>query len=149
MQRIGTVCGQSESALRNLEFSAGHDVALLRAMSRDPNQLRVFQVADELVLDIYNATKNFPPEERYGLQAQIRRAAISVPTNLVEGSARRGEREYLNFCNIACGSAQECRYLVKLSRRLGFMAQTTHEALDQKLAHLCKALTRLVMSLEP
>ena len=106
-------------------------------------------MADELVVVIYNATKDFPAEERYGLQAQIRRAAVSVPTNLVEGSARRGEREYLNFCNVSCGSAYECRYLVTLSHRLGFMPQTVHEGLEPRLTHLCKALTRLVMSLEP
>jgi four helix bundle protein len=73
-------------------------------------------LADALVLDIYRETRTFPAEERYGLQAQIRRASVSVSSNLVEGSARRGDVEYLNFCNIACASAFETRYLLDLVR---------------------------------
>src|SRR5215204_7735172 len=117
-------------------------------MSRDHTKLRSFQLADSLVLDIYNETKGFPPEERYGLQAQIRRAAVSVPTNLVEGSARRGDLEYLNFCNIACASAFETRYLLDLSFRLGILSPAAHQVLEPRMTHLCKSLVRLVIALE-
>ena len=117
-------------------------------MSRDHTKLRSFQLADSLVLDIYNETKGFPPEERYGLQAQIRRAAVSVPTNLVEGSARRGDLEYLNFCNIACASAFETRYLLDLSYRLGILSPRANEVLNSRMTHLCKSLVRLVIALE-
>jgi four helix bundle protein len=82
----------------------------------------VFVWADELVLEIYQATQRFPRSEQFGLQAQLRRAAISVATNIVEGSARRSAREYGNFLNIALGSASEARYLVDLSGRLRFLA---------------------------
>jgi four helix bundle protein len=105
-------------------------------------------MADSLVIDIYRETKPFPPEERYGLQAQIRRAAVSVSTNLVEGSARRGDHEYLHFCNISCASAFETRYLLDLSYRLGILNPAAHKLLCPRLTHLCKSLVRLVIALE-
>ena len=117
-------------------------------MSRDHTKLRAFHLADALVLDIYRETRTFPPEERYGLQSQIRRASVSVSSNLVEGSARRGDIEYLNFCNIACASAFEARYLVDLSFRLGILAAPVHEVLIPRMTHLCKSLVRLVIALE-
>lgn len=92
-------------------------------MARDHRKLRVFQIADSLIIDIHRETKGFPAEERYGLQAQIRRAAVSAATNTVEGSARKTDREYCNFLNIATGSASETRYLVDLAARLGFVSQ--------------------------
>jgi len=103
-------------------------------MSRDHTKLRAFQLADALVIDIYKETKTFPPEERYGLQSQMRRGAVSIAANLVEGSARRGNNEYLNFCNIACASAFETRYLLDL---------------EPRMTHLCKSLVKLVLALEP
>ena len=117
-------------------------------MSRDHTKLRSFQLADSLVIDIYKETKGFPSEERFGLQSQIRRAAVSTASNLVEGSARRGENEYLNFCNISCASAFETRYLLDLSFRLGILSPTAHERLNPRLTHLCKSLVRLVIALE-
>lgn len=117
-------------------------------MSRDHTKLRSFQLADALVVEIYKETRGFPPEERYGLQAQIRRAAVSVPANLVEGSARRGENEYLNFCNIACASAFEARYLLDLAFRLGMVDPRVYDVLNPRMTYLCKSLVRLVIALE-
>jgi four helix bundle protein len=117
-------------------------------MSRDHTKLRAFQLADSLVIDIYRETKRFPPEERYGLQSQTRRAAVSIASNLVEGSARRGHSEYLNFCNIACASAFETRYLLDLAFRLGMIATAVHAVLERRMTHLCKGLVNLVIALE-
>jgi four helix bundle protein len=112
-------------------------------MSRDHRKLRVFNLADDLLLEVYKITKAFPPEERYGIQAQLRRAVLSTATNIVEGCARRTTREYATFIDIATGSAAESRYLVDVSIRLGFLnagdCQRTVRRLDDLVAQL-KAL---------
>jgi hypothetical protein len=70
-------------------------------MARDHRRLRVFHEAHQLVLVIYRDTRNFPRDEWFGIRAQMRRAAVSVTTNIVEGSARLGTAEYVNFVNVA------------------------------------------------
>ena len=71
--------------------------------------LKVWQKADEFALEIYRITKHFPKAEMYGLTSQLRRAALSVPTNIVEGYARKGDKELSRFINIAIGSLAEVR----------------------------------------
>jgi len=113
-------------------------------MSRDHRNLRVFALADELVIQIYHETRGFPQLERFGLQAQIRRAAVSVPCNIVEGSARRTEGEYVNFLHVALGSASETRYLADLSGRLGFLEAKASRALEEKYGEVVRGLQALV-----
>jgi four helix bundle protein len=116
-------------------------------MSRDPNRLEAFVMADNLVVDAYRATACFPAAERFGLQGQIRRAAVSVPANLVEGCARRTERDYLNFVGIALGSASEVRYLIGLAARLGFATAQDVERIKNGYSRVIRALQALVTSL--
>jgi len=116
-------------------------------MSRDFRKLHVFQIADELLLLVYQKTSGFPAVERYSLQAQLRRAALSTSTNIVEGSARRTTREYLNFINIAAGSATEARYLSDVSRRLGYIPEEEAADLVTRYTELSARLQALLVSL--
>jgi four helix bundle protein len=116
-------------------------------MGRDHRKLRVFALADCLVLDVYRASAGFPAHERFGLQSQIRRAAVSTASNIVEGSARRSDREYVNFLNVAGGSAAETRYLADLSTRLEFLESQDALILEDGYRELCASLTALIKSL--
>jgi four helix bundle protein len=80
-------------------------------------------MADDLAVRVYHLTKTLPPDERFGLRLQLRRAAVSVAANIVEGCARASTREYAAFLNIAFGSAAEARYLLQLSWRLKFLLE--------------------------
>jgi len=82
--------------------------------------LVVWQKAHALVLCIYRATSAFPPEEKYGLSSQMRRAAVSVPANIAEGFKRRGRLDTARFLNIAQGSNEENRYYLMLMNDLGY-----------------------------
>ena len=100
---------------------------------RDHTQLRAFELADEVVMLVYRTTAGFPKEEMFGLTSQIRRAAVSVPSNIVEGCARDSETEYLRFLNIAFGSLRELRYQLSLSKRLGFLRNEDLSLLEPKV----------------
>ncbi|NOY45287.1 MAG: four helix bundle protein [Deltaproteobacteria bacterium] len=104
--------------------------------------LDVWRLADNLAMDVYEATREFPREEIYGLTAQLRRAALSVPTNLVEGYSRRGDRELRHFVNIALGSLAETKYLLHFASRLGFLEPEVHATLASSCETLGKRLWR-------
>ena len=118
-------------------------------MSRDHRKLRVFAQADDLVTKIYMITQEFPATERFGPQSQLRRAAVSAACNIVEGCARRSTSEYLNFLNIAAGSASEARYLVEISCRLGFLGKGEGKATTARYTELAAGLEALIQSLSP
>jgi four helix bundle protein len=118
------------------------------AATRDHTKLRVFGLADSLVIDVYRATKSYPAEERFGLEAQVRRAAVSVPTNIVEGSARITAAEYCRFLNIATASAAETQYLLDLSVRLEMLSAAGVAPLLERYTVLVKSLKRLLFELQ-
>jgi len=113
-------------------------------MSRNYRQLRVFQQARRLTLEIYKNTTDFPRDEWFGMRLQIRRAAVSVGSNIVEGSARRTTRDYCYFLNIALGSASELAYLLELARDLDFVKAPAAEALCADSGSVLRQLQRLV-----
>lgn len=118
-------------------------------MSRDYRKLRVFDMADSLVLDVYRATQHFPIEERFGLQSQIRRSAVSVAANIVEGCGRTTTKDYLHFMSISLGSANEARYLIDLAMRLELLESPEAEELVNRYTELIGSLNNLIRSLRP
>jgi four helix bundle protein len=114
---------------------------------RDHRKLKAFELADELVLEIYRATRDFPKEEMFGLTSQMRRAAVSVPANIVEGCARQSLAEYLNFLNIAFGSLRELGYYIDLCVRLDYLSESDHAVLSDQQARTARVLSGLIQSL--
>jgi four helix bundle protein len=116
-------------------------------MSRDYRKLKVFALTDQLVLDTYCVSVGFPNAERFGLQSQIRRAAVSVAANVVEGSARQTTREWLNFLNIAAGSATEASYLANVAGRLGLVEEREAAGLERGYSELAAGLRAMSRAL--
>lgn len=87
--------------------------------------LDVWKLSMDLVIDIYSVTKNFPADEKFGLTSQLRRAAVSVPSNIAEGAARKSDKEYIQFLYIALGSIAEIETQLLISTRLGFYNSET------------------------
>lgn len=117
-------------------------------MSRDHTKLRVFHDAHALTLAIYRETKNFPKDEWFGLRQQMRRAAVSTPTNIVEGNARKTAKDCCHFLNIALASACELSYLVVLSSELGLIAETKSSGLSKSSASVVRQMQALVNEME-
>ena len=97
---------------------------------------------------VYRITGSLPPEERYGLQAQLRRSAVSAAVNIVEGCSRRTTRDYLHFIAIAQGSAAEVRYLLGLTGRLAFIEPALLAPVIDRYDELVRTLQKLIASLE-
>jgi four helix bundle protein len=94
-------------------------------------RFEAWKIAHQLALEIYRITAQWPAAERYQLTAQTRRAALSVPTNIAEGAAKRGPREFRRYLDIARGSLSELSYLLPFSRDLGVLDEQTFQDLSQ------------------
>lgn len=114
---------------------------------REHGKLRAFELADELALMIYRVTRIFPRDELYGLTSQMRRAAVSIPSNIVEGCGRTTQADYRHFLEIAFGSLRELIYQSSLSKRLGYIEETDSLAINEKLSETERVLAALIRSL--
>jgi four helix bundle protein len=114
---------------------------------RDHTKLRAFELADEIAVLTYKLTKDFPKEEIYGLTSQMRRCAVSIPSNIVEGSARESQLEYIRFNEISFGSLKELHYQFSLAFRLGYLIETDHSSAIEKFNETEKVLGALIRSL--
>lgn len=100
----------------------------------------------DIVIDIYKITATFPTDERFGLVSQMRRSAVSVPSNIAEGAARHTKKEFVNFLHIAQGSLSELDTQLELSRRLAFVDAVSWKELDDKLQEEDRILSGLIRS---
>lgn len=101
----------------------------------------------QLVKTLYELTNTYPPEEKFGLIAQIRRAVVSVPVNIAEGAARKGKKEFIHFLHIALGSLTELDTLILLSRDLGFISNEKAALLINEMDAIGKMIYGLIKKL--
>jgi four helix bundle protein len=111
-------------------------------------KLETWQCSMNFVEQCYRTTARFPREELYGLTSQLRRAAVSIPSNVAEGYCRRSTRVYANHVSIALGSHGELETCIEIAFRLGFLATTEREALEKHAGSVGRLLNALHQSLE-
>ncbi len=115
---------------------------------RDYTKIEAWRLADDLTVAVYERTRSFPREEIYGLTSQLRRAAYSVPANIVEGSSRESKKDYLHFLYIARGSLSETQYFIHLARRLGSFSPQETDGLQQQTKITFACLHGLIRAVE-
>ena len=110
-------------------------------------ELKVWQLSRQFVKEIYETTVSFPSEEKYGLISQLRRCAVSVPTNISEGSGRNTDKDFAQFLNISPGSAYELEILLILSHDVNFITTDQLEELTVKISEIQKMTFGLIKTL--
>ncbi|MBI3737634.1 MAG: four helix bundle protein [Chloroflexi bacterium] len=111
--------------------------------------LIVWQRSLSLAVEIYRLTKEFPRDETYGLTSQIRRASVSIPSNLVEGHARNTKSQFANFIDIALGSAAELETQLTISLQIGYIKQADYDKLVNELTEITRMLYGLLNRVQP
>lgn len=112
------------------------------------SNLEVWKLSHQLVLSIYKITENYPKSEQFGLVSQIRRSAVSIPTNIIEGQARQYKKEFIQFLYIAKGSLEETNYHLLLSKDLGFITEQTYQELSEICIRIKMMLYKLIKSMQ-
>lgn len=107
---------------------------------RDYKKYTIWEKSHKLALEVYAITKSFPKEEMYGITSQLRRASLSVPTNIVEGAARNSQKEFAHFINISSGSAAETEYLIRFSFDLNYINEDQFIKINNEIISIRKML---------
>ena len=115
---------------------------------KDFRKLNVWEKSHHLTIEVYKATKSLPKEELYGLTSQMRRAGISISSNIAEGCGRSSDAEFARFCQISLGSASELEYQLLLSHDLGFLNEPSYEKLTNIVTEIKRMLTSLIKKLK-
>jgi len=110
---------------------------------RDFRKYEVWRISHELVLEVYSLTGNFPANEMYGITSQIRRASVSIPTNIAEGCGRTTDTEFARFIHISLGSGHEVEYLLQLSKDLKYLSEADYFNLNEKVNLIKRKLYHL------
>ncbi len=110
-------------------------------------KLEVWTRSIDLVSELYLATKDFPKNELYGIVSQIRRAGVSIPANIAEGSARTGKKEFLHFLSISSGSSSELATLLLISKKVHYLDENQYNSLSMQLNSISRMLTGLKKSI--
>ena len=113
-------------------------------MDKPHKKLDAWKVAIDLVSEVYRVTDSFPAREVYGLTSQIRRAAISVPSNIAEGAGRHTKKEFVNYLHMAQASLSELDTQSEIAKKLGYLDQTTWAKLDAEMERIDKMLSGLI-----
>jgi four helix bundle protein len=114
---------------------------------RDHRKLRAFELADVLALETYRVTEQFPRNEQFGLTSQMRRAAVSIACNIVEGCARSTQNEYVRFLDMSYGSSKELEYQITLATRLGYLPRADAVSVTKSAEETSRVLSGLIRSL--
>ena len=115
---------------------------------RDFHKLRVWEKSHKIALEIYKITRSFPKEEVYGLTSQMRRAAVSIPTNIAEGCGRGSNPDLLRFLHISMGSASELEYLLQLSNDLKYLDQNNFDRLNEDVTNSRRMLNSFIQTIK-
>jgi four helix bundle protein len=115
---------------------------------RPHKKLKVWQKAIDLVVKIYKVTGKFPKNEEFGITVQLRRAAVSVPSNIAEGLTRKSSKDKIHFLNIAQSSLSEIDTQLEISIRLDYFNQETYESIEKDLMEIQMMLSGLSRSIE-
>ena len=114
---------------------------------RPHKNLDVWKKGMQLVVKVYKATSGFPRSEEFGLSSQMRRAAVSVPSNIAEGLARRTDKEKVQFLFVSQGSLSELDTQIEMSKMLGFVDEDTHRVIESEVLTVQKLLSGLIRSI--
>ena len=116
-------------------------------MVQSYKDLIAYQKGYNLSLEIYKVTKDYPPDERFGLISQMRRSAVSIPCNIAKGYSRKNIKEYIQFLHVAYGSCSELETLISLSHDLGLLSTQIYAGLNTLQQEVSKLLNALIKSL--
>ncbi len=116
-------------------------------MSGSYREIKVWQKAIELVVDIYSCTRSFPKEEMFGLTSQLRRAAVSIASNIAEGEGRRTDREFLQFLHHARGSVFEVETQLTIASRLAYLPEAEVLRLGNSASEIARMLNGLIKAI--